>query len=84
MGQIIFLFLVAALCFWGAKAIAGVTTEGTNLAKTNYEKALNEGNKPEALKWGRKYYESLRWHNGYRLTIYDEQRIQNDINVYCK
>ena len=84
MGQVLFLFLVAALCFWLAPKLAGVSNEGTTLAKTNYEKALKEGNRIDALTWGRKYYESLRWHNGYRLTIYDEQRIQNDINVHCK
>jgi len=61
-----------------------VSEKDTNTAKVNYEKALKEGNRVDALNWGRKYYESLRWHNGFRLTIYDEQRIQNDINVHCK
>lgn len=83
MGQILFLLIVAALCFWGSKALSGVSKEGTELAKKNYEKALKEGNRIDALTWGRKYYESLRWNNGYRLTIYDEQKIQNDINVFC-
>jgi hypothetical protein len=83
MGSII-LLVIAGLCFWLAPKVAGVTEEGTNLAKANYEKALKEGNRIDALNWGRKYFESLRWHNGYRLTIYDEQRIQNDISVHCK
>jgi hypothetical protein len=83
MGQILFLLIVALLCFWGSKKLSGVSTEGTEVAKKNYEKALQDGNRIEALTWGRKYYESLRWNNGYRLTIYDEQKIQNDINVFC-
>jgi hypothetical protein len=84
MGQILFLLIIALVCFWLAPKLAGVSNESTELAKTNYEKALKEGNRIDALTWGRKYYEGLRWHNGYRLTIYDEQRIQNDINVHCK
>ena len=83
MGMILFLFILAALCFWLAPKVAGVSSKGTALAKANYEAALKRGDRVEALKWGREYFRSLRWHNGYLLTIYDEQRIQNDINVYC-
>ena len=81
--MILILFLLSALCFWLAPKVAGITPEKTALAKENYEVALKKGDRVEALKWGREYFESLRWHNGYRLTIYDEQHIQNDINVYC-
>jgi hypothetical protein len=83
MVQVLVLGIIAALCFWLAPIIAGVTPEKTEAAKENYEKALRDGDKQEALKWGRTYFESLRWHNGYNLTIYDEQRIQNDISVHC-
>jgi hypothetical protein len=47
-------------------------------SKTIYEKALKSGNKEEALKAGRIYYERLR---GGRLTIYDEQAITNDLSA---
>ena len=83
MGTVLFLFALAGLCFWVAPKLVGVTPEKTATAKQNYEKALSEGNRAEALKWGREYFAALRWSNGYRLTIYDEQRIQNDISAHC-
>jgi hypothetical protein len=84
MGQILILLVIACLCFLGSRLLAGVSGDKTSVAKENYEKALSNGNRIDALKWGREYFASLRWHNGYNLTIYDEQRIQNDINVHCK
>jgi hypothetical protein len=81
--EVLILIFVAVASFYGARALRGVTSEKTELAKNNYEKALKEGDRTSALEWGRIYFESLRWHNGYNLTIYDEQRIQNDISVHC-
>jgi len=45
--------------------------------KEAYENALKNKNKSLALKLGREYYSSLRADG--RLTIYDEQAIQNDL-----
>lgn len=81
--QIIFFLFVAVICFYLARKVSGVSSESTESYKQKYRKALDDGNKKLALEYGRKYYQSLRWHNGYRLTIYDEQKIQNDISVYC-
>lgn len=47
--------------------------------KEDYETALQNGNKREALEKGRAYYRSLRFFG--RLTIYDEQAITNDVNA---
>jgi hypothetical protein len=84
MVEIFILLVIASVCFLGSRLLAGVSDTKTTEAKQNYETALKNGNRMEALKWGRIYFASLRWHNGYNLTIYDEQRIQNDINVHCK
>ncbi|NHB69905.1 SHOCT domain-containing protein [Perlabentimonas gracilis] len=43
-----------------------------------YRNALKNGNKTKALAIGRRYYSYLR--NG-KLSIYDEQAINNDINT---
>ena len=45
--------------------------------RISYTNALKSGNKKRALELGREYYASLR-EDG-RLTIYDEQAIQNDL-----
>lgn len=82
--EIIFLLLVAVICFGGARLLSGNSSSKTKIYKENYEKSLKQGDRVSALEWGRKYFASLRWMNGYVVTIYDEQRIQNDINVHCK
>jgi hypothetical protein len=91
--EILFWLGFGLMCFLGAKILEnfikdeetglGVNEEDTKIAKQNYEKALKDKDKVEAVKWGRVYFGNLRWMNGYRVTIYDEQRIQNDINAHC-
>jgi hypothetical protein len=80
---IIILLLVSASCFLLAPLVAGVKSSDTKMFKEKYEQALKDGNKADALEFGRKYFRNIRWSTGYNITIYDEQRIQNDINVYC-
>ena len=43
-----------------------------------YQQALRCGDKNHALQAGRRYYSHLR---GGRLTIYDEQRLTNDLST---
>ena len=91
--EILFWLGFGLMCFLGAKFLEtfikdeetglGVNEEDTKIAKQNYEKALKDKDKAEAVKWGRVYFGNLRWSTGYRVTIYDEQRIQNDINAHC-
>ena len=83
MAEVIFLLLIATVCFVSARLLAGVNSKDTEIARLNYIKALQNKNKAEAVKWGRVYFGNLRWMNGYCVTIYDEQRIQNDINANC-
>lgn len=78
---ILFLLLISVTCFF-LVYIMMPSKEKVKEYKDNYDKALKDGNKVDALKWGRKYYESLRLDGN--LTIYDEQAIQNDISAYCK
>lgn len=81
--QIYFMFVIGVVCLFSVRLLSGVSSEGTRTARLNYEQALRDKNKAEAVRWGRVYFGSLRWINGYRVTIYDEQRIQNDINAHC-
>jgi hypothetical protein len=83
MAEFILLLSLAILCFGTARLLAGVNSKDTETARLNYIKALQEKDKTGAVKWGRIYFGSLRWMNGYCVTIYDEQRIQNDINAHC-
>ena len=50
--------------------------ENRRMKKEQYMKALQSGNKSNALQLGREYYSSL--------GLYDEQRIQNDLLCFLK
>jgi len=72
IGVAIVVILLVALYIWNNNK----RSLQANILWDLYQKALRSGEKQHALQAGRRYYSHLR---GGRLTIYDEQAINNDL-----
>ncbi len=72
------LVIVIIIIVWQFEKYRKINIEKINVAYTEYQNALKNKDKVQALALGRKYYGLLRHNN--RLTIYDEQAITNDLN----